>query len=54
VWLVYRPDLAFLEKPDAALTLPRAQRLPPGDMRGFDAERQRAPSATWCLRRPST
>ncbi|HQS20950.1 MULTISPECIES: DNA methyltransferase [unclassified Acidovorax] len=27
VWLVYRPDLAFLKSADAALTLPRAQAM---------------------------
>ena len=27
VWLVYRPDLAFLKSPEAALTLTLAQRI---------------------------
>ncbi|MBK9468732.1 MAG: site-specific DNA-methyltransferase [Pseudomonadales bacterium] len=39
VWLIYRPELHFLKSPEAALTLPRAQRLRDWG-RDFDAKRQ--------------
>jgi adenine-specific DNA-methyltransferase len=39
VWLIYRPDLAFLKSPDAALTLTRAREFADWG-RSFDAARQ--------------
>jgi adenine-specific DNA-methyltransferase len=54
VWLVYRPDLAFLKSADAALTLPRAQAMAEWGHARRRGRRGRArPSATWCLRLPS-
>ena len=41
VWLIYRPELAFLKSPDAALTLARAREFADWGKR-FDAERGRA------------
>lgn len=42
VWLVYRPDLAFLKSPEAALTLSLAQRLQTWGQ-AADAARARSP-----------
>jgi adenine-specific DNA-methyltransferase len=42
VWLIYRPELAWLKSPDAALTLSVAQAMQAWGL-AFDAERQRAP-----------
>jgi adenine-specific DNA-methyltransferase len=42
VWLIYRPELAYLKSPDAALTLSVAQALQAWG-RSHDSEHQRAP-----------
>lgn len=42
VWLIYRPELAWLKSPDAALTLSTAQAMQAWGL-AHDGERQRAP-----------
>jgi adenine-specific DNA-methyltransferase len=42
VWLVYRPDLAWLKSPEAALTLSLAQAMQAWGL-AHDAQRQRPP-----------